>query len=238
MFPLMYVTSVLCVVTAEQSDKRLIRDLFGRYVSPQVATEILNMAESGRLELGGERREVTVFFADARGFTQMSEQTLPESVVETLNKYLSAIVARVLTNDGMVNKFAGDNIMAVWNAPQHQEEHALLAVKTAWEAQQAIAWLQKEDTALQRMQFGIGINTGEVIAGNVGSSGRSEYTVIGDAVNLASRICDATPGGEVWIGEDTYRDIEDVVVAEKLESRLLKGKAEPIMLYRVVGIKE
>jgi adenylate cyclase len=233
--PLMYVTNVLCVVSAEQSDKRLIRDLFGRYVSPQVATEILNMAESGRLELGGERREVTVFFADARGFTQMSEQALPESVVETLNKYLSAIVARVLTNDGMVNKFAGDNIMAVWNAPQHQKEHALLAVKTAWEAQQAIAELQEQDTALQQMQFGIGINTGEVIAGNVGSSGRSEYTVIGDAVNLASRICSAAPGGEVWIGEDTYQAVKDCVVVQELKSQTFKGKAEPISVYRIVG---
>lgn len=237
-FPLMYVTNVLCVVTAEQSDKRLIRDLFGRYVSPQVATEILNMAESGRLELGGERRDVTVFFADARGFTQMSEQALPENIVETLNRYLSAIVARILANDGMINKFAGDNIMAVWNAPQHQKEHARLAVKAAWEAQQAIAELQREDTALQQMHFGIGINTGEVIAGNVGSYGRTEYTVIGDAVNLASRICGAVPGGEVWIGEETYREVKDFVVVEELESRMFKGKTEPITVYRIIDWKE
>ncbi|HEX75031.1 MAG TPA: adenylate/guanylate cyclase domain-containing protein [Dehalococcoidia bacterium] len=237
LLPLAYVTSVLCMVVAEQSDKRLIKDLFGRYVSPQVATEILELADVGRLELGGEKRTVSVFFADIRGFTQMSEQMSPEDIVDMLNDYLSIIIQRILDNDGMVNKFAGDNVMAVWNAPQFQQDHARLAVKAAWEAQQDIMERQRTDDSLPRVQFGIGINTGEAVAGNMGSSGRAEYTVIGDAVNLASRICGATTGGEVWIGHDTYRQVMDDVEVEELEPRSFKGKAEPVVVYKVVGLR-
>ena len=238
LLPLLYVTSIICVVIAEQSDKRLVSDLFGRYVSPQVAAEILNLADSGKLELVGQRRPVTVLFADLRGFTQMSDQMPPESIVNTLNSYLSAIIERVLANEGMVNKFAGDNVMAVWNAPQSQAQHAQLAVKAAWEAQQAIVELPQKDASLPQVQFGIGINTGEAIAGNVGSLGRAEYTVIGDAVNLASRICSAAPGGEIWIGNETYHHVREYVDAEELEPQLFKGKAEPVVVYRVTGLKQ
>ena len=237
LLPLTYVTSVLCVVVAEQSDKRLVKDLFGRYVSPQVAAEILELADVGKLELGGEQRTVSVLFADIRGFTQMSEKMSPGEIVDMLNNYLSIIVERVLENDGMVNKFAGDNVMAVWNAPQFQQEHAWLAVKAAWEAQQAIMARQREDASLPRVQFGIGVNTGEAVAGNMGSSGRAEYTVIGDAVNVASRICGATSGGEVWIGHETYRQVKDYVEVEELEPQSFKGKAEPVAVYRVAGLR-
>jgi len=237
LLPVAYVTNVLCAVVAEQSDRRLIKDLFGRYVSHPVATEILEMANAGKLELGGEQRTVSVLFADMRGFTQMSEQMSPGDVVDMLNNYLSIMIERVLDNDGMVNKFAGDNIMAVWNAPQFQQEHAKLAVKAAWEAQRAIMDRQHDDPSLPRVQFGIGINTGEAVAGNVGSSGRAEYTVIGDAVNLAARICGATPGDEVWIGAETYRQVKDYVEVEELEPQSFKGKAEPVAVYRVVGLK-
>ena len=237
LLPLTYVTSVLCVVVAEQSDKRLVKDLFGRYVSPQVAAEILELADVGKLELGGEQRTVSVLFADIRGFTQMSEKMSPGEIVDMLNNYLSIIVERVLENDGMVNKFAGDNVMAVWNAPQFQQEHAWLAVKAAWEAQQAIMARQREDASLPRVQFGIGVNTGEAVAGNMGSSGRAEYTVIGDAVNVASRICGATTGGEVWIGHETYRQVKDYVEVEELEPQSFKGKAEPVAVYRVAGLR-
>ena len=237
LLPVLYVVSILCVVVAEQADKRLIKDLFGRYVSPQVATEIIGMADDGKLELGGEQRSISVLFADIRGFTQMSEQMSPEDIVEMLNNYLSIVIERVLDNDGMVNKFAGDNIMAVWNAPQSQQEHARLAVKAAWEAQQAIMERQQQDVSLLQVQFGIGINTGAAVAGNLGSAGRAEYTVIGDAVNLASRICSAAPGGEIWIGAETYRQMMEYVEVESLEPQSFKGKAEPVAVYRVVGLK-
>jgi adenylate cyclase len=237
LLPLAYVTNVLCVVVAEQSDRQLIKDLFGRYVSPQVATEILELDDVGRLELGGEDRTVSVLFADIRGFTEICEHMLPCDIVEMLNNYLPIIVKRILDNDGMVNKFAGDNVMAVWNAPQLQQEHARLAVKAAWETQQEIMKRQQDDPSLPRIQFGIGINTGEALAGNVGSLGRAEYTVIGDAVNMASRICSATPGGEVWIGSETYGLVRDYIKAVELQPQSFKGKAEPVAVYRVEGFR-
>ena len=221
---------------AAQADRREINELFGRYVSPQVAGEILNLANSDELKLGGARRQVTVMFADMRGFTALSEKLEPEAVVATLNKYLSVMIERVLANEGMVNKFAGDNIMAVWNAPQEQPNHAMLAVKAALEAQQSMENLP-EDDALPKVQFGIGINTGSAVAGNMGSEGRTEYTVIGDAVNLASRLCSNAPGGQIWIGPHTYEEVKDAIDVEVLEPQKFKGKAEPVPVYRPLKLR-
>jgi adenylate cyclase len=237
LLPVTYITSIATMVVIEQSDKRFVKSLFGRYVSPQVAEQILTLADAGTLQLGGEQREATILFADIRGFTKMSEQLSPEAIVHMLNSYLSVMIDRVLENGGMVNKFAGDNIMAVWNAPQIQKEHARLAVKAAWEAQQAMGEVRKKDPSLPVALFGIGINTGQAVAGNVGSSGRSEYTVIGDAVNLASRICSGTTGGEVWLGPETYRQAKEYVEVVALEPQEFKGKSERVVVYRLTGLK-
>ena len=233
--PLLFGGNVLSQVIIERTDKRFVRDLFGRYVSPEVANEILSLADVGRLRLGGEQREVTVLFADMRNFTAASEKMTPEAIVDMLNTYLSIIIDSVLENGGMINKFAGDNVMAVWNAPQLQTDYARLAVKSACEAQEKIAELQKDDTSPDKVQFGIGINTGDAVAGNVGSAGRAEYTVIGDAVNLASRICSAAPGGKVWIGPETYRQAADYLEVEEMDPQTFKGKAEPVVVYQVIG---
>lgn len=235
--PFVVMAHLVCSILIEQSDKRMVRDLFGRYVSPQVAKEILTLADSDRLRLGGEAREVTVLFADIRGFTQMSERMTPEQVVGMLNTFLPVIMDKVLANEGMVNKFAGDNIMAVWNAPQSQPDHARLAVKAAWEAQQTIAEMMKNDPSLPPAQFGIGINTGVAVAGNVGAPGRVEYTVIGDSVNLASRICGAAPAGEIWIGPETHRQAAEVIEAEEKEPQTFKGKTEKVKVYRVLAYR-
>jgi adenylate cyclase len=134
-----------------------------------------------------------------------------------------------------VNKFVGDSIMAVWNAPQSQPDHALLAVKAAWGAQQKLAELRQRENRPLPVQIGIGINTGVAVAGNVGSAGRSEYTVIGDSINTASRICSSTPGNEVWIGLETYNQTKDYIETEKLEPQQVKGKTAPITVYRVTA---
>jgi adenylate cyclase len=235
LLPVVYVGNIVYIVVTEQSDKRFVKELFGRYISPQIAKEIVTRADAGDLHLGGEQRQVSVLFADIRNFTTISEQLSPEAVVKMLNTYLSVVADAVVQHDGIVNKFAGDNIMAVWNAPQSQPEHALLAVKAAWEAQQKLAELQQKDTQPLPVQFGIGINTGIALAGNVGSVGRTEYTVIGDSVNTASRICSSTPGGEVWIGAETYDQTKDYIETEKLEPQSLKGKAAPVTVYRVTA---
>jgi adenylate cyclase len=237
LLPILYVSNIVFVVITEQSDKRFVKELFGRYISPQIASEIVSRADSGQLQLGGEQREVSVFFADIRGFTRISEQLSPEAVMQMLNTYLSVIADAVVQHDGIVNKFVGDNIMAVWNAPQSQPHHALLAVRAAWEAQQKLAELRQRDNRPIPVQFGIGINTGVAVAGNVGSAGRSEYTVIGDSINTASRICSSTPGNEVWIGPETHNQTKDYIETEKLEPQSVKGKAAPITLYRVTALR-
>jgi len=235
LLPIVYVGNIIYIVVLEQSDKRFVKELFGRYISPQIANEIVSRADTGELRLGGEQREVSVLFADIRSFTTISEQLAPEAIVKMLNTYLSVMADAVVRHNGIVNKFAGDSIMAVWNAPQSQPEHALLAVKAAWEAQQKVAELKQSDSQLFPVQFGIGINTGIALAGNVGSAGRSEYTVIGDSVNTSSRICSSTPGGEVWIGAETYNQTKDYIETEELEPQSLKGKAAPVAVYRVVA---
>lgn len=237
LLPVVYVGNVVYMVVSEQSDKRFVKELFGRYISPQIAKEIVSRADAGDLHLGGEQREVSVLFADIRNFTRISEQLPPEAVVKMLNTYLSAVTDAVIQHDGIVNKFGGDNIMAVWNAPQSQPEHALLAVQAAWEAQQKITELQQSDNRRLLVQFGIGINTGVALSGNIGSVGRTEYTVIGDSINIASRICSSAPGGEVWIGVETYNQTKDYIEAEELEAQRLKGKSAPIEVYRVTGLR-
>ncbi len=230
-----YVSNILFMIVMEQSDKRFVKELFGRYVSPQIAKEIVSLANTGELNLGGAEKEVTVLFADIRNFTQISECLSPEATVKMLNTYLSFVVDVIIQNGGTINKFGGDNVMAIWNAPQSQPEHARLAVKTAWEVQQKLAGLQQDDPQAPLVQFGIGVNTGKALAGNVGSIGRVEYTVIGDAVNLASRICSATPGGEVWIGQTTYKAAKDYLEVRPLEPQTFKGKTEKAMVYQVTG---
>lgn len=232
---IVYVTALICRITSVQAERRETRNIFGKYVSPQVAKEILNMADSDRLKLGGVRREVTVFFSDIRGFTAMSEKMTPEAVVDTLNRYLGIIIDCILANGGMINKFAGDSIMAVWNTPEDQVEHCLLAVKAALEAQQAAANLPVAADA-PKVQFGIGINTGPALAGSIGTEGRAEYTVIGDTVNLASRICSGTPGGQVWIGAQTYEQVKKAVKVTELAPQSFKGKAELVKVYQVVKL--
>jgi adenylate cyclase len=155
LLPVLYVSNVVFVVITEQSDKRFVKELFGRYISPQIAKEIVSRADSGQLQLGGEEREVSVFFADIRGFTRISEQLSPEAVMQMLNTYLSVIADAVVQHDGIVNKFVGDNIMAVWNAPQSQPDHSLLAVK-AYPADPGAIWHWRQHRPSRGRQCGLG----------------------------------------------------------------------------------
>jgi len=223
-------------VATERSEKRELTKTFGRYVSPSVVDKIMVALGKGELKLGGEEQEITVLFADARGFTSLSEQIPPGELVLALNAYLSKIIDAVLKHDGMINKFGGDSIMAVWNVPIGTENHALSATRAAIYAQQAINDVQKQETALPRMEFGIGINTGLAVAGNMGSEDRLEYSVVGDTVNTAARLADAAAGGKIWVGIDTFSAVKDYITAKPLDPLVVKGKREPIEAYEVVGI--
>jgi len=190
----------------------------------------------GEMQLHGQEHEVTVAFADVRGFTSIAEKMPPDELVRVLNLYLSVIIDAVLQHDGMINKFGGDSVMAVWNVPVASEGHALLATKAMFRAQQAMKDLQEREMALPRMEFGIGINTGRVVAGNMGSEARREYSVVGDAVNTAARLAGLTPGGKVWIGADTLAQVKEGITARPLEPLSLKGKQELVQAYEVVAI--
>ncbi len=220
-------------IASERSEKSEITRTFGRYMSTPVVDKILEALEKGQLNLEGEETEITVAFADIRGFTAVSEDTRPQELVRVLNTYLSIVIAAILRNDGMVNKFGGDSVMAVWNAPTPCADHPMKAVEAALEAQREIRALQESDPTLPRMDFGIGVNSGKAIAGNLGSENRSEYSVIGDCVNVAARLTGVAEGGKVWIGTETYESVRGRVEVKLLDPVKVKGKREPVQAYEV-----
>jgi adenylate cyclase len=220
-------------VTSERIEKREITRTFGRYVSPSVVTKILNTVDEDSLKLGGEEYPVTVLFADVRNFTGFCEKNSTRVVVSTLNRYLSGIIEAISQYDGMVNKFGGDSVMAIWNAPIDCPEHALSATRAAIKAQQEIIALQSNASHLPKMEFGIGVNSGKVIVGNMGSLDRLEYSVIGDTVNTTARLAAAAPGGKIWIGPKTFEYVKQQFETIPLEPLALKGKGELFYAYEV-----
>ncbi|HET9199932.1 MAG TPA: adenylate/guanylate cyclase domain-containing protein [Dehalococcoidia bacterium] len=234
---LVYVTGLGQRIWFEREHRREVNELFGRYVSPQIASAIIARADQGSLETEGEEREVSVLFADLRGFTTLSEQLPPETMMRILNQCFEVIVERINAYGGIVTKFGGDAIMAIWNAPQDQPDHAASACLAASESLTRLEPFYST-SELQGAKFGFGVNTGKAVAGNLGSRGRSEYTLIGDAVNVASRLCGAAEGGECWIGERTHELAGTRINVEKLPPLTLKGKAEPVQAYRILGAKE
>lgn len=217
---------------AQRASQRETQDLFGRYVSPQVARELIERADQGELQLGGELREVTILFGDIRGFTPLSTQMPPQELVHLLNTHFDVIIARIMENGGIVNKFAGDAVMALWNAPEDQPDHALLACRAAMQAQSDLIAL---DGSGPVVRWGFGINTGTVVAGNVGSGRRQEYTVIGDPVNRAARLCGIAPAGEVWIGQPTFELVGGRVQTEPLPPQTIKGIDTPVHPHKLEG---
>jgi adenylate cyclase len=217
----------------ERNEKGEITRTFGRYVSAPVAIKILNTVNKGELKLGGEQCTATVLFADVRNFTGFSEKTVPQELVSILNQYLSVIIKVALEHDGMVNKFGGDRVMVVWNVPINCPQHSLAATRAAIRIQEEIKELQERTTHLPKMDFGIGINTGTVVAGNMGSIDRLEYSVIGDAVNIAAKLADTVPGNKIWIGAEAYTEVQDCIMAKRLEPLLLKGRHEAVQVYEL-----
>jgi class 3 adenylate cyclase len=221
----------LSIALENQRLYRDLRGLFGRYTSPEVATALLSGAT--RLDLGGSVAEVTVLFADLKGFTSFSERVAhPEAVVDLLNRYLSAAVPVVRQEGGTVDKFVGDAMMALFNTPVLQADHALRAARSALGIQAAVAGLD------EGLSFRIGINTGPVLVGNIGSEDLRNYTAIGDAVNVASRLETMAEPGEIVVGQTTAALIRHVAKLEPLGEVEVKGRSEPVLAYRLVGLNE
>ena len=215
-----------------------LRETFGRYVTRQVADHLL----AGKVELGGELIPVTVLFSDIRSFTTISERMPPRELLDFLNVYFSAMVESVMKHDGVVDKFIGDAIMAVFGAPVPRPGDALNAVKAALEMRARLAKMNEGFRArgLPEIRAGIGLHTGEVVAGNMGHVERMEYTVIGDAVNLASRLEGMTKelACDVLLSEDLYKEVAGSVDAEPLKRVHVKGREQEVMVYRLKGLRE
>jgi adenylate cyclase len=181
-----------------------------------------------------------VLFSDIRGFTTFSESHQPEEVVAMLNEILTEQVKVVFKYNGTLDKFVGDELMAFFGAPgdMHLKTHASVAVKTAIEIQAKLKALQEKwgKEKKEPLYIGIGINTGDMVVGNMGSLERMDYTVIGDNVNLAARLCSAAAKDEIIISEAVYEQVRAEVKAEKLEPISVKGKAKPISIYRVISV--
>ena len=233
-----FVGTNLYTITSERHEKGEMTKIFGKYVSPSVAAKIFHAADEGSLELGGEECTVSVLFADIRNFTGLSETIDSQELVNVINQYLSVIIKAVIRYDGMINKFGGDSIMAIWNVPIDCPEHALAATRAAVEAQQAIKELSEISGGLPKIEFGIGVNTGSVVAGNMGSVDRLEYSIIGDSVNVAARLADMADGGKAWIGADTYDLIDEYVTVKPLTPLSLKGKQVQHQAYEILTIQD
>ncbi len=223
---------------SEERRKREIRNAFQHYVSPAVVDELLEDVE--RLKLGGERKYLTVLFSDIRGFTSMSEKLDAEKLVHFLNGYLTPMTDIVMDYKGTLDKYMGDAIMAFFGAPLPQEDHAVRACKTALDMMAKLREMriQWKTQGYPFLDIGIGINSGEVVVGNMGSHSRFDYTIIGDQVNLASRLegVNKLYGTNIVLSENTYKLIKDhPFVVRELDRITVKGKIEPVTIYELIG---
>ncbi len=207
-----------------------VRRLFARYTSDAVVEEVLR---AGDVVLTGEKREVTVLFADLRNFTSLAESLPPEQVMSLLNEVLGGLTDAVLEWGGTLDKFLGDGLMAVWGAPVRHDDDVEAALSAAFGMLGVMAERNARHGVGPPMALGVGINTGLAIAGSVGSARRTEYTCIGDTVNVASRLCALAGPGEILVGEGTARRLERLAPAEALPPVRVKGKAQPVPLFRV-----
>ena len=214
----------------------MVRSNFERYFAPNVAAEIAQQA--GAVRLGGERRPMTVLFSDIRGFTAMAESMGPDAIAQILSEYFTEMVDVIFDYGGTLDKFMGDAIMALWGAPLAHADDADRALRAAMEMQQAVSRLNQQwfSEGRPEIKVGIGINHGEVFVGNIGSHRRLDYTVIGDAVNIAARLCAEAGPGEILVSEGFLRVVRDRVDHEYLPEMALKGKAQMVQVYRIRAV--
>lgn len=222
----------------EQRRRGAIYRMFGRYVTPQVAQQLSKMEAAGQLNLGGTRREATIMFGDIRGFTSLSEGAEPEEVMAMLNRYFDNMVRIIIQEGGTINKFIGDNVMVMFNVPMDLPNHALAACRAAHAVQE---WIKnyRATHPEERAAFGFGINTGELVAGNMGSQDRMEYTVIGDTVNVAARLTGVAERDEVIISQAVLDQLDGsgARVIDKGAVKV-KNRLEPVHVYAVEGFGE
>jgi adenylate cyclase len=225
----------------EERERRKVELIFGHYVDPRIARQLTASKSIDEIISHGERRDLTMLFVDIRGFTAMSEAMRAEDVLAVVQEYLEEMSALIFKWDGTIDKFVGDEIVAIWNAPVEQRDHALLALRCAYDlVNQAPALLAKLTAKrLPPISWGVGINTGPAVVGNMGTRDRLQYTALGDTVNTAARFCGAAPGFTVIIGQPTFEACADFVAVDQVPGIQLKGKsAETFRVFRVSAIRQ
>ena len=225
----------------EEHERRKVEHIFGHYIDPRVAQQLAATRSVGDLISRGERRDLTVLFMDIRGFTSMSESMRADDVLAVIQEYLDEMSALILKWDGLIDKYVGDEIMALWNVPLAQPNHALLAVRCAYDLVERAGAVQAKLVAkgLPAIGWGIGINTGPAVVGNMGSKDRLQYTALGDTINTGARFCSAAPAFNVLIGWSTYQACADYIAVDELPGLQLKGKsAETFRVFKVTSIRE
>jgi adenylate cyclase len=224
----------------EEREKKKIRGAFQYYLTASVINEMLK--DPSKLKLGGDKKDLTVLFSDIRGFTTISEKLTPEDLVHLLNEYLTEMTNLVFKYDGLLDKYMGDAIMAVFGAPLDQPDHALRACRTALGMMDELKKLQEKwaDEGRPVFDIGIGINSGDMVVGNMGSDMRFDYTVMGDMVNLGSRLegINKEYGTNIVISEYTYAVVKDALFCRELDSVRVKGKKLPVKIYELLGEKK
>lgn len=230
----------LYIKTFKDNVNKKIETVLGKYISKDIKNKILkNSADIG---LGGKHAEITVMFADIRGFTSLSETRKAEEVSQLLNEYFSELEPIITKYNGVINKFIGDAVLVIFGDPEQDKFHAKNAVKCAYELRKKVKQIKQRwiEVGKPKIDIGIGINTGEAFIGNVGTKNRFEYTVIGDTVNIASRIEDYNKiyKTNVLISENTYNKISQIVDVIKIREVAIKGKRHKINIYEVLRITE
>ena len=213
----------------------LMQRSFGKYVGAEVLEMI--MANPERTWLKGHRNEATIFFADIRGFTHYSDEKEPEDVVDELNEYFEIATRVIVRHGGYVDKFMGDAVLGVFGVPVYRKDHVERAVRAAIYLQNELKKANKNDNKLLG-SIGIGIDSGIVVSGNIGSQVKMEYTVIGDSVNVASRLNGLAGPGEVIISNTVYEQLGDMIAVKALPIQRIKGKPEPVEIFKVLSIRE
>jgi adenylate cyclase len=221
----------------ESLEQRRLRNVLGRSVDPRIMQRLLEASDTQFLK--GERMIVSVLYADIRGSTSLAERTAPDLLVEFINDYLGSMTEVILAQEGTLDKFVGDEVMALFGAPFPQEDHALRACRVGLAMQEAYQGVMDRwaDKGVERSPIGVGIATGELITGEMGSALRTDYTVLGRAANLGARICSAAHGGHVWISQATYDLVADRVISQPVTGLEMKGVAGLVTAYHVTRVK-
>jgi adenylate cyclase len=234
-----YAASTVYHLVSERRQRLLIKSMFSTYVSPSVVDELV--ANPQKLALGGKREELTVLFSDIEGFTTMSQGMQPEEIVTLLNEYLSGMSAVIFRHVGTLDKYEGDAVMAFWGAPVPQADHALRACRAALDMQEAAARLNGEwkEKGRPHLRTRIGVNTGTMVVGNLGGEGKFDYTVIGDSVNLASRLEGANKeyGTHIMVSERTYDAVRAEIIGRQVDRIAVMGRSEPVVAYELLGLR-